>query len=326
MHPWGKWGRNFVEYGVAAAQAALADAGRRVDATSSSWRAARRSATATRATWPAPRSRRRSAGTARRSTSSYGACASGSQAIATARAQILAGICDVALVVGADTTPKGFFAPAGSGDRTQGSGLAALPPARRHEPDLLRPLRAPAHGSLRRHRARLRAGEGEEQPLRRAPTRTRATARPTRSTRCSPRRWSPTRCGCSRSAPPATAARRSCCRAWSTRASARRSRSRSRPSRRSRRAIPQTVIEMPNFATDSAATLPGARRVVQGLDHEGRVRAGGPRPRGRERGRGLRPVVGARARLVREHRALQAGRGGEAAARRRHVRSAGRSR
>ena len=27
MHPWGKWGRNFVEYGVAAARAALADAG-----------------------------------------------------------------------------------------------------------------------------------------------------------------------------------------------------------------------------------------------------------------------------------------------------------
>ena len=27
MHPWGKWGRNFVEYGVAAARAALQDAG-----------------------------------------------------------------------------------------------------------------------------------------------------------------------------------------------------------------------------------------------------------------------------------------------------------
>ena len=27
MHPWGKWGRNFVEYGVHAAQAALRDAG-----------------------------------------------------------------------------------------------------------------------------------------------------------------------------------------------------------------------------------------------------------------------------------------------------------
>ena len=31
--------------------------------------------------------------------------------------QILAGLCDVALVVGADTTPKGFFAPVGGGDR-----------------------------------------------------------------------------------------------------------------------------------------------------------------------------------------------------------------
>ena len=27
MHPWGKWGRNFVEYGVVAARNALADAG-----------------------------------------------------------------------------------------------------------------------------------------------------------------------------------------------------------------------------------------------------------------------------------------------------------
>ena len=27
MHPWGKWGRNFVEYGVAAARDALRDAG-----------------------------------------------------------------------------------------------------------------------------------------------------------------------------------------------------------------------------------------------------------------------------------------------------------
>ena len=27
MHPWGKWGRGFVEYGTVAARAALADAG-----------------------------------------------------------------------------------------------------------------------------------------------------------------------------------------------------------------------------------------------------------------------------------------------------------
>jgi acetyl-CoA acetyltransferase len=45
--------------------------------------------------------------------SCYAACASGASAIASARAQILAGLCDVALVVGADTTPKGFFAPVG---------------------------------------------------------------------------------------------------------------------------------------------------------------------------------------------------------------------
>ncbi|MET0838335.1 MAG: lipid-transfer protein, partial [Marmoricola sp.] len=42
---------------------------------------------------------------------SYAACATGAQAIDTARARILAGMCEVALVVGADTTPKGFLAP-----------------------------------------------------------------------------------------------------------------------------------------------------------------------------------------------------------------------
>jgi acetyl-CoA acetyltransferase len=45
--------------------------------------------------------------------SSYGACASGTQAIDNACAQIQAGYCDVALVVGADSTPKGFLAPQG---------------------------------------------------------------------------------------------------------------------------------------------------------------------------------------------------------------------
>ena len=42
---------------------------------------------------------------------SYAACATGAQALDTARARILAGLCEVALVVGADTTPKGFLAP-----------------------------------------------------------------------------------------------------------------------------------------------------------------------------------------------------------------------
>jgi acetyl-CoA acetyltransferase len=49
-------------------------------------------------------------------TSAYAACASGATALDVARNRILAGLCDVALVVGADTTPKGFLAPTG-GDR-----------------------------------------------------------------------------------------------------------------------------------------------------------------------------------------------------------------
>ena len=84
--------------------------------TSSSSRAATRCATAIPAT-----SRARSIAQAlgwngAQVASTYGACATGAQAIDVARARILAGLCDVALVVGADTTPKGFFAPAG-GDR-----------------------------------------------------------------------------------------------------------------------------------------------------------------------------------------------------------------
>ncbi len=111
MHPWGKWGRNFVEYGVVAARAALADAG--VAWTDVQFVVGRRDGPQRlpAATSPARRSPRRSAGTARASPPSYAACASGAPALDAARAQILAGLCDVALVVGADTTPKGFLAP-----------------------------------------------------------------------------------------------------------------------------------------------------------------------------------------------------------------------
>jgi acetyl-CoA acetyltransferase len=112
MHPWGKWGRNFVEYGVKAARDALADAA--VD-----WRDVQfvAGADTIRNGYPgfvAAASFAQALGwNGAQVASSYGACASGSQAIATARAQILAGLCDVALVVGADTTPKGFFSPTG---------------------------------------------------------------------------------------------------------------------------------------------------------------------------------------------------------------------
>jgi acetyl-CoA acetyltransferase len=112
MHPWGKWGRNFVEYGVAAARNALRDAGLRwedvqfvsgADTIRNGYPGFIAGATFAQALgW-----------TGARVSSCYAACASGASAIASARAQILAGLCDVALVVGADTTPKGFFAPVG---------------------------------------------------------------------------------------------------------------------------------------------------------------------------------------------------------------------
>ena len=118
MHPWGKWGRNFVEYGVAAAQAALADAG--IPWSDVQFVAGGETIRNGYPGYVAGASIAQALGwNGAQVTSSYGACASGSQAIAMARAQILAGLCDVALVVGADTTPKGFFAPAGSGDRTR---------------------------------------------------------------------------------------------------------------------------------------------------------------------------------------------------------------
>ncbi len=112
MHPWGKWGHNFVEYGVAAAREALADAGihwREVTFVSGG--------ATVRCGYPgyvAGATFAQALGwQGCEVNTSYAACASGSQALAAARNKILAGECEVALVVGADTTPKGFLAPAG---------------------------------------------------------------------------------------------------------------------------------------------------------------------------------------------------------------------
>jgi len=115
MHPWGKWGCNFVEYGLAAAGDALREADlpwtdiqyvAGADTIRNGYPGFVAGATFAQALgW-----------TGARVSSAYAACASGAQAINNARAQILAGLCDVALVVGADTTPKGFFKPVG-GDR-----------------------------------------------------------------------------------------------------------------------------------------------------------------------------------------------------------------
>lgn len=115
MHPWGKWGRNFVEYGVVALRAALADAG-------VEWRDVQfvSGADTMRNGYPGYVSGATFAQamgwTGARVASSYAACASGATALEVARAEILAGRCDIAAVVGADTTPKGFLAP-NAGDR-----------------------------------------------------------------------------------------------------------------------------------------------------------------------------------------------------------------
>src|SRR5699024_4500219 len=97
MHAWGKWGKPFVEYGVVAARAALADAG--ID-----WQDVDLIV---------------GGETVRSGYAGYVAGApfaqalgcTGAQALDTARARILAGMSEVAVVVGADTTPKGFLAP-----------------------------------------------------------------------------------------------------------------------------------------------------------------------------------------------------------------------
>ena len=110
MHPWGKWGRNFVEYGVHAARAALKDA-------DIPWGDVQfiSGAATMRCGYPgyvAGATFAQALGwQGAQVNTSYAACASGSQALAAARAQILSGGCEVALVVGADTTPKGFLAP-----------------------------------------------------------------------------------------------------------------------------------------------------------------------------------------------------------------------
>ncbi len=110
MHPWGKWGKNFVEYGVKAAEDALKDAG--VDWQDIQFVAGGETIRNGYPGFVAGAAIAHALGwNGAQVSSTYGACASGSQAISVARARILAGLCDVALVVGADTTPKGFLAP-----------------------------------------------------------------------------------------------------------------------------------------------------------------------------------------------------------------------
>jgi acetyl-CoA acetyltransferase len=110
MHPWGKWGRNFVSYGVHAARAALADSG--IAWTDVDLIVGGETVRNGYAGYVAGATFAQALGwNGARVATSYAACATGAQALDTARARILAGLSEVALVVGADTTPKGFLAP-----------------------------------------------------------------------------------------------------------------------------------------------------------------------------------------------------------------------
>ena len=110
MHEWGKWGRPFQDYGVVASLEALDDAG--VDWADVQFVAAGETVRNGYPGYVAAATITQALGwNGARVASCYAACASGVTALDAARARILAGLCDVALVVGADTTPKGFLAP-----------------------------------------------------------------------------------------------------------------------------------------------------------------------------------------------------------------------
>ncbi len=110
MHEWGKWGRPFHEYGIEAALAALDDAG--IDWRDVGFVAGGETVRNGYPGYVAASTITQALGwNGARVASCYAACASGVTALDAARSRILAGLCDVALVVGADTTPKGFLAP-----------------------------------------------------------------------------------------------------------------------------------------------------------------------------------------------------------------------
>ena len=115
MHPWGKWGRSFVSYGVHAAREALKDSdvpwgdvdlvvgGETVRNGYAGYVAGATFAQALG--WNGARV-----------ATSYAACATGAQALDTARARIRAGMSEVAR--SSAPTPR----PRGSSPRTRGSG------------------------------------------------------------------------------------------------------------------------------------------------------------------------------------------------------------
>ena len=231
------------------------------------------SATATPASWPGATFAQALGWTGARVSSAYAACASGAQAIDNARAQILAGLCDVALVVGADTTPKGFFAPVGG--------------ERKDDPDWLRfhllGATNPTYFALYARR-RMELFGATERGLRRASrsrTRRHGLANPNARYRkevtaeevlASPMVADPLRlleiCATSDGGAALVLSSLDFARRHGR---ADRPRAPSTPCRRSPRASRRPIIEMPNFSTDSAAGR--RRRIGRDLQAVGRLAA-----------------------------------------------------
>ena len=116
MHKWGKFpGKSFVDIGVEAARTALDDSG--VDWDEIQFLSGANTVRNGYPGWVSAATFANALGfQGCQIASSYAACASGATALSIARSQILSGLCDVALVVGADQVAKGMFAPV-PGDR-----------------------------------------------------------------------------------------------------------------------------------------------------------------------------------------------------------------
>ncbi len=247
-----------------------------------------------RATSPARPSPRPWAGTAPGSRRGTPPARPAPTALDTARARILAGLCEVALVVGADTTPKGFLAP-NAGERWD-------------DPDWLRfrllGMTNPAYFALYARRrmdlygatqddfAQVKvknARHGLDNPYARYRKEVTRRRRQRRAAVVSdPLRLldiCATSDGAAAVDPDQRGLRRPHGLADPVRVIAR--------SRPSRRRFPNTVAwTCPTSSTDSGRRHRRAGADLQGVDRVRRLRGGRHRPRGRRRRRGVRPVHG----------------------------------
>ena len=204
---------------------------------------------------------------------SYAACATGAQALDTARARILAGMSEVALVVGADTTPKGFLAP-NAGERWD-------------DPDWLRfrllGMTNPAYFALyARRRIDLYGATVEDFAAVKVKNARHGLANPnaryrkeTPSRRSSPRQWSPTPCTCWTSAPPPTVGQPWCWSVTSRASTGSPTRSASPRSPRSRRRSRRRCSTCPTSRPSRPPrSPPGERTFKESIAHAAYEEAG----------------------------------------------------